>query len=261
MNRATAGVDYPSNSTTITIGEPMRHLFAVITAALLLLTSLYSQEPKRFSRTISADDAVIIRELGAVIIPKANALVIDIILGNNEKAAADIQKDDLILMANGKKVKGVNELRELYDQAAVGQEFKLGVQRGENLFIASFTKKSEEELNKDGGHGGMVIHMEKNEGETVLPALGLVLATKGKYVTVSKTLPTVTKNFTSFIPHDSDLVLSINGTPVSTAEEFDEAYMDLEEGESVTIEFSRDGKTSSATLKKPKPMNRMIIRK
>ena len=261
MNRVTAGVDYPLNSTTITIGEPMKHLFAVLIAALLLLTSLYSQEPKRFSRTISADDAVIIRELGAVIIPQANALVVDIILGNNEKSAADIQKGDLVLMANGKNVKSVKQLREMYDNAAVGQKFKLGVKRGENLFIASFTKKSEEKLNNDGGHGGLVIRMKKNEDETVLPALGLILTTKEKYVTVIKTLPTVTKNFTSFIPQENDLVLSINGTPVSTAEEFDETYTDLEQGDSVTIEFSRDGKTSSATLKKPKPMNRMIIRK
>ena len=242
----------------------------ILTAFLLSLITVHSsqcmlnaleQEPKRITRQFSMDDAVIIRELGAVIVPKDGQLIVDIILGNNEKQQTDIQKDDLVLMANGKKVKSVKDLREQYSAAAVGEEFKVGLKRGEQLMIARFTKKSEEELNKEsGGNGRMVIRMEGNEGEQVLPALGLRVSTKGKHAVVAGTLPTAEKNFTKFMPKENDLILSVNGQEVSTAEEFDTAYTEIETGENVTIEFSRDGKISKETFSKPKPMGRMIMR-
>ncbi len=241
-----------------------------LTAFLFSLITIHSshctlnaleQEPKRITRQFSMDDAVIIRELGAVIVPKNDQLIVDLILGNNEKQNTDIQKDDLILMANGKKVKTVKELREQYTAAKVGEEFKVGLKRGEHLMIARFTKKSEEELNKEsGGNGRMVIRMEGNEGEQVLPALGLRVSTKGKHAVVAGTLPSAENNFKKFIPKENDLILSINGQTVSTAEEFDTAYTEVETGENVTIEFSRDGKVTKESFSKPKPMGRMIMR-
>ncbi len=242
----------------------MKHVLAALLLSFLAVHSahcLFSQEPKRISRQFSMDDAVIIRELGAVIVPGKENLKVEIILGNNEKQNADIQKDDLVLMANGKKVRSVKELRELYENTKTGDEFKIGIKRGESLQLAKFTKKSEEELNKEsGGNGRMVIRMEGKEGEQVLPALGLRLITKEKHAVVSGTLPTLDHNFKTFIPKENDVVLTLNGAKVSTAEEFDEVYTELKEGDSVTIEFSRNGKTSKETFAKPKPMGRMIMR-
>ncbi|MFA6468276.1 MAG: PDZ domain-containing protein [Bacteroidota bacterium] len=240
----------------------MKHFLAALTTALLLINPLHSsQEVKQFTRTISADDAIIIREIGAVVLPKENMLVVNIILGNHEKTSVDIQKDDRILMMNGKKLKGIKDLRELYEKASVGQEIKLGLKRNENLLIATFTKKSNEELNKEGSRGGMVMRMEREEGEILLPALGLALKTKGDKAVVNKTLPTASNNFITFSPIKDDIIVSINGKSVSSAEEFDEAYTELNEGDKVTIVFSRDGKTSKETFNKPKPMGRMIMRK
>ncbi len=241
----------------------MKQIFAALLVTIIAAHSAHclpSQEPKRVMRQFNMDDAVIIRELGAVITSKEEKLTVDIILGNNEKQSSDIMKDDLILMANGKKVKSIKDLREQYDGAKAGEEFKIGLKRGENLMIAKFTKKSPEELNKE-GHGQMVITMDGNDGDKVLPALGLIITSKGKNAVVKGTLPNAEKNFTSFLPKENDVILSINGAKVSSAEEFDEAYTELNAGDKVTIEFSRDGKNSKESFSKPKPMGRMIMRK
>lgn len=246
----------------------MKHLLTIFLVSFISVHSshctlnAFDQEPKRITRQFSMDDAVIIRELGAIIVPKEGQLVVDLILGNNEKQSADIQKDDIILMANGTKVKTVKELREQYSSAAVGQEFKVGLKRGEHLMIARFTKKSEADLNKEsGGNGRMVIKMEGKEGEQVLPALGLRVTTEGTNAVVAGTLPSMENNFKTFIPKENDLILSINSKKVATAEEFDAAYTALKEGDTVTIEFSRNGKISKESFHKPKAMQRMIITK
>lgn len=233
----------------------MKHLFLFL--SLLTLASAW-QEPKRITRTLSADDAVIIRELGAVIVPKENVLTVEIILGNNEKQDADIQKDDLILMANGTKVTSVKELRTHYDDAAAGSEFKLGVKRGENLLLVKFTRKSEEELGKASGGKTMIMHIEQQPGETVLPALGLKLGTKKKNAVVLEVLPNAAQNFKTFLPKNGDIIRSLNGAAVSSAEEFDETYTELEVDSTVTIVLVRDGKESTVTFAKPKPMGRRM---
>ncbi len=237
----------------------MKYIF-VFFAAFVFITQ-GNQEPKRITRTLSMEDALIIREIGVVVVSKEKTLIVDIILGNNDQQQADIKKDDIILMANGKKVQTINDLRTLYENTTAGNEFKMGLKRGEHLQIAAFVKKSDQELNKDGGHGGMVFKMEKKEGEEMLPALGLSFGTKKSGVVVSSVLPTAEKNFRSITPKEGDVIVSINGTRVVNAEAFVKAYDGVNEGESVTIVLSRRGKEMTETFTKPKPMRQMMITK
>ena len=79
----------------------MKYIF-VFFAAFVFITQ-GNQEPKRITRTLSMEDALIIREIGVVVVSKEKTLIVDIILGNNDQQQADIKKDDIILMANGKK--------------------------------------------------------------------------------------------------------------------------------------------------------------
>lgn len=218
-----------------------------------------AQEPKRITRTLSMDNAMIIREAGAAIVMKGDKLTVDIVFGNTEKQIIDIQKDDEVLMANGKKIKTIADLRESYAAAAVGAEYKLGIQRGEQLLIASFIKKSDEELNAGSGQGGMVMRMERKEGEEILPALGLAIVTQKDRVVVSAVLPTAEKNFTSFKPKKDDVIISINEKNISTAESFASAYDAFNEGDRITIRFSRNGKQQTAAFDKPKPAGRTMM--
>lgn len=234
----------------------------LLTAALLLTVSLLTawQEPRRISRSFSFDDAVILREIGAVVTPKEGKLAVEVVLGNNEQQASEIRKDDLILMANGKKVPTVKDLRAQYEKIKPGEEFKLGVKRGDNMVLVSFTRKSEEEMNKQTGGGQMVMRMEQKDGEVLLPALGLKLATEQRSAVIKEVLPSAASNFTSFTPKSGDIVRSLNGTAVKSAEAFDELYTKLEQGTKVTIVISQNGTEQTATFQKPKPKMMMITR-
>jgi len=87
----------------------------------------------------------------------------------------------------------------------------------------------------------------------------LILGTKNKSAIVTKTLPSVTKIFKSYEPKKDDIIVSINETTVSSAEEFADAYDKFNEGDTVSIVLSRDGKEMKETFSKPKPMGRMIF--
>jgi S1-C subfamily serine protease len=234
----------------------------MITAALLLCTTLLTawQEPRRITRSFPFDDAVILREIGAVVTPKEGKLSVEVVLGNNEQQSSEIRKDDIILMANGKKVPSVKELRKQYEQSKPGDAFKLGVKRGEELLLVSFVRKSEEEMNKQTGGGQMVMRMEQKEGEVLLPALGLKLATEEQAAVVKEVLPSAASNFTSFTPKSGDIIRSLNGTAVKSAEAFDEQYSALDAGTKVTIVIAQNGKDFTATFAKPKPKMMMITR-
>ncbi|NUN70190.1 MAG: PDZ domain-containing protein [Bacteroidetes bacterium] len=232
---------------------------------LIILLTLYSlltagQEPKRITRTFSLDDAVILREIGAVVTPKEERLAVEVVLGNNEQQSSDIRKGDVILMANGKKLSTMKDLRGLYEKCAPGQEFKLGVKRGESLMMVSFTRKSDEEMNKQTGGGQMVMRMEQKEGEVLLPALGLKLTTKDRAAVIIEVLPSASSNFETAVPKKGDIIRTLNGTAVASAEEFDELYTPIGKGATVTIVLARDGKEYTASFPKPQPKMMMITR-
>ena len=237
----------------------MRPMLALLSLLALFSGVAHCQEPKTFTRTFSSDDAALLREANALVVPKEGGLVVDMILGNSDAAASELKKGDKILMANGKKVRTVKELQELYKTTTVGMEMKLGAERDGNLFIVKFTRKSDEELNAAGG--GRVMRFEAKEGERILPALGLRVMTEKKQAVVSGTLPNAGRNFTSYTPAEKDVIVSLNGKSVSSAEGFDESYTSLKEGTDVTIVFERNGKSTTVTFPKPKAAGQMIIRR
>ena len=83
----------------------------------------------------------------------------------------DLQTGDLILMANGKRVKTIKELTDAYASTSVGAEFKLGIQRGKEMMLVAFPKADPKDLPQR----SMRIMTTGGEGTEVLPAVGVVL--------------------------------------------------------------------------------------
>ena len=240
----------------------MIRIRAFCLVALIAATISVSQ-PQRQMMTFSAYDAFILREVGAVVLQNDGALVVAIVPAKDQRPKetqdVNIEKDDKVMMANGKRVKNIKELRNAYEKTEVGAEFKLGMKRGEDLLIATITRKSAEDLDKQGGT--MTMHMSKKEGEEVLPALGLIVGTKNKHVSVNGVLPTASGNFKEFMPKEGDAILSINATSVSDVREFVGMYDEIKTASPVRIVFQRGEKADTVDFKKPQPQGRMIIRK
>ncbi len=58
----------------------------------------------------------------------------------------DIRKGDEIKMLNGKRVRTTAAIREVYEKLEIGDEIKLGVKRGDEMFMVAFPKADPEKM-------------------------------------------------------------------------------------------------------------------
>ena len=103
---------------------------------LLILTSIsISQQMK----IISGGEVTFIQEIMGLVEFKNEKLKISSIRSKSENI--NLKVSDEILYVNGNRVKTLESFKEHYENIKIGNQVKLGVQRAENMLIASFTKK------------------------------------------------------------------------------------------------------------------------
>ena len=104
------------------------------------------------TQELSADQFLSVPELAAMILEQKKEIVVDHIMEKEMRMkgyeTTELQEGDHILMANGKKLGSLAELRDLYKSAATGATVKLGMKRGESMVIASFVKADAKDLPK-----------------------------------------------------------------------------------------------------------------
>jgi S1-C subfamily serine protease len=210
---------------------------------------------------IKEGDVFPIPEIGALVVKAEADLKIQFVPPAENRRepykSVDLQLGDLILMANGKRVKTIKELTDAHASTTIGAEFKLGIQRGKEMMIVSFPKADPKDLPQR----TMRIMTTGGEGAEVLPAVGVVLAQKQKSVVIDKILPVETAIVKTLDVKEGDVITAINGKPVATVKDFVGIYDGLEVGSPVTVKTDRKGAPLQVTFKKPKPMGPVFIRK
>jgi S1-C subfamily serine protease len=210
---------------------------------------------------IKEGDVFPIPEIGALVVKGEKDLMIQFVPPAENRRdpykSVDLQTGDLILMANGKRVKSIKELTDAHASTAIGMEFKLGIQRGKEMMIVSFAKADPKDLPKR----SMRIMTTGGEGTEVLPAVGVVLAQKQKTVVIDKILPVESSIVKTLDVNEGDVITAINGKPVASVKDFVGIYDGLEVGSPVTVNTVRKGTPLQVTFKKPKPMGPVFIRK
>lgn len=209
----------------------------------------------------SPGDGFAIPGPGALVVKEGRDLKVQFVppAGNRPEQyrEVDLQAGDLILMANGKRVKTIRELENAHTATAIGAEFKLGIQRGEQMMIVSFRKADPKDLPQM----KMKIVTSGGEGTEILPAVGVILAEKGKKVVVDKILPMETSAVKGRDVQQGDVITSLNGERVESTKDFVARYDALDVGASVVWTLDRKGTTVSITFAKPKPIGRIMIRR
>ena len=193
------------------------------------------------------DEIIVLRELGVVAGPgeEDNEVRLMMLLPGTEREVA-LQKGDLILMVNGKRVRDVATLREAYDAADIGEVVKLGIRRGDERFLTSFEKKDPEEMEEGSGMRVMVGGPGGDFDDIhPLPEFGVLLAEKDGKVVVAMELPMGTPAF-----EKDDEVQSINGQTIASLEELRAAYEPLAVGDDVALVVLRDSDEIRATRAK-----------
>ena len=157
----------------------------------------------------------------------------------------------------GKKLNPLKKCKDIYDKLAIGEEFKMGISRDGNKFIASFKKANPKDLPKR----KIVIKNDGKPGEDVFafPAMGFILVSKGKTLIVDEVLDEAESTLKTKI-QKGDEIRALNGDSIYSGQEFSQKFDQIKAGEKMTIEFSRNGKSFAATFNKPVPKGKVIIR-
>jgi S1-C subfamily serine protease len=224
-------------------------------------SSLFAQKVQTFGGRqmvqLDADKAVILAEIGAIVTEQNGKVKVLMIPPADRRppgmVAVDLQVSDEIGMAGGKTIKGIKDLRDVYEHAEVGKEFKLGVRRDGQSHLCSFEKKDKKDMPQG---GNMVIRGGPGKGDEnsePYPALGIRIQNEKSGVVISEVFPNAPENF-----EKGDVVKSVNGSKIGNILDVEKAYLATKIGDNLDIELVRGGKQLSIKTKRPQPIGATI---
>ena len=204
----------------------------------------------------SPDSVMLIKEIGALVGNQEGTLKVLLAPPQGRDLSGvqsvDLAEGDEVGMAAGERILLVSELRELYESAEVGSEFKLGVRRSGKPIVVTFTKKDPEEM---GSGGMMMIRREgpEQEGSSLFPALGFRLKEETGGLTVTEVLPEGALEVNA-----GDHILSLNGNKTQTLEEFESVLAAIEVGKAMKLLVKRGGKDLTLNAPRPEPKGTIL---
>lgn len=187
-------------------------------------------------------------EVGAMLIEDGGKLKVDMIMPSSNRPKqykdVDIKTGDFVLMMNGKKMENTDKAKELYEKLKPGDEVKLGIKRGEEMFISGFKKADPKDLPKV---QRMIIKNDiVADGTVVLPDDGLLIGIQKGNAVITKKLPRGDNNI-----KEGDQITEINGKAVNEGKDFTSYFKSLKPGDKLELRFK-----SGLSLKTKKPENK-----
>jgi len=202
-----------------------------------------------------------IPELSAMIAESQGLLTVDHILEASMRPKGyektDMKENDIIIMANGRKLNGLADLKNLYTSASRGSLVKLGIKRNEEMLIVSFSKADPNSM----PHMRMMISRGGDEDFLGIPQVGLRFASNGTTVVVKEVLPNASTELPGVDVKEGDTITKLNGFPVKSFKAFEAGYTKLLPGDHVELISARAGKVQKIMFSKPKDDGKVIIRR
>jgi S1-C subfamily serine protease len=226
--------------------------WTAIAITLLLLGSSIAPAQTRTIKLTGDQDIFMLKELGAVITDSEDGLSVMMVMPGDRRAKdfqdVDLREGDIIMMANGKKMKNVGQLEELYDSLSIGDEIKFGLKRGKDMMIESLTKADPDDL------PGEIMMMKKGEDDgsvcTDLVEGGLLLKEdNGKFI-VEDFIEQMADKITGPLPERGDVLLKIQGTPITKSVKISDIYSEIKTGEKVDLVLDRAGESINVSFTK-----------
>jgi S1-C subfamily serine protease len=258
-------------------------------AALVLAlasTGMTAQTFTKVVKTVDDTSMFLIPELGAMIAAYDAGLTVDMVLPEDQRKdeykSVDLQEGDIIKMMNGKRMMSPVDIKDAYEALSVDDEVKLGIKRGQSLQIVSFPKGDIKDTPQvvmvtSGGPGGCAagdvpvganVQQIKVSGDNVdmegmmaLIGLGLLLKEAGGHIVVDQVLPNTPKGPPEDFPVKGDIIKRIQGKDVSSSKELAELFKGIKTSETMTLTFSREGKSLTSTFAKPEAGQGKMIMK
>ena len=240
---------------------------------LLLHSSALSQ-----GRMVISGDAFRIPELSVMLSEEDKAVTVLFAMPKDSRIkpyrTVDIQRGDVVLYLNGKRIKALSEFEEQYKALAIGDAVQIGLRRGEERFISSFDKADPEDLpqmgmsrtvsgdgagDESGGSQRMMLGPEA-EGATPVLGLGALLKDIDKKVQVVAKLPTMGEGSSGPSLQEGDVIAKLDGVEMKSVSQLAESFDAIEPGADVSLVVLRGGKVIKARFAKPKVQGNVIMR-
>lgn len=250
-------------------------------ALICLLAAVFSQifaqnwSQKREVEMKVEGEPFNLAELGAVIVSDGESIKFLHVSDAAQRPAAyrdiDAKSDDEVLMMNGKRIRDTASLKKMYDELAIGDAVKIGVRRGEQMFILDFPKIDPKDAPK------MMMRMVVDDGsgntdemtfgaEDIFPAMELQMLftmEDGKLI-ARPTHEFKSGKINGLDITEGDVITAINDKTVESLDDFRDAYTAIAVGETIKLSADRNSKTVTSNFKKPEPVaggGRMMIKR
>ena len=116
--------------------------------------ALEARPQERQEFRFDSETSFILFELMAVMSESDSVVSVSKIIPGQVKSTdsveVDLEEGDVILMANGRRIAGVKDLHEIYDNLQAGEPFRLGIRRGRETFMRSVFKLDPEKMKGNG---------------------------------------------------------------------------------------------------------------
>jgi serine protease Do len=170
----------------------------------------------------------------------------------------DLKESDVIMMVNGKKVSSIKDCEDIYNNVKTGEEFKMGINRNDKMFIAGFKKANPEELQSA---GKMIIKKDGKKGEfNILPEFGILLSGSNGKVTVKEVIKEIPGTEAKDVKA-GDIILKINDKVVGNLDDLTKEYDNVKTGKKIELVLKRNSKEITVTAEKKEGEGKVIIKK
>jgi hypothetical protein len=219
-------------------------------------------------------------ELGAIIVGGDKELRIEAIVPAEGRpkshAGVDLQEGDVVLLFNRKRVKTIADIKEAYEGAAVADTIKMGIRRGQEMFLVSFVKADPKNLPKRelkiiGGSGpegkpapgqSFSFKASGKMGEGVAPVLelGIIIGGVGKQVKVIDKLQIPGTALEGVDFQKDDVLQTLNGKAITSTEQFSTEFGKITVGDKVELKYRRGDKPMTAAFAKPQARGKIMMK-
>ncbi len=215
-------------------------ILAFLSLTLIPLNNVFGQ----FEKITTLDDhsSMVLKEFNAILTEISDSGVhVKMIIGNgNVKSSTSetLQKDDLILMINGKKIKDITGLRKKYESISDNEVIKIGVRRGEERFILT---RSKGDVPDGSFHQAIRMDLDMFETPIIIPQLGVIVSDKNDQIIVKAPIPQLVPEEMKSFDLTGYQLQTINGKTFDLAYDVTEFLNTLTVGDIIDLVIEKNG--------------------
>ena len=232
----------------------MKHFFII--SVLIILGVSFSISQKMVRLVLAGRTDFNLQEVGTVFHQTNDTIRVSQTFNGNVRAAenkdVDFQEGDVLVVANGTRVKSIKDLRKIYDDTKKNDILKLGIKRnGQSMIVDVHKVEAKPDPNQK-----MTTMTFDTDDMKLLPGIGFI-EESGKTIKL-KDMPPDPEVAKVCPLKIGDQFKTINGKSITSFKQFKSLYKKVKVGDKVSLTIIRGGEEQTVSVTKPE--SRVMIK-